>query len=301
MGDDVLASLEKDFLELGLEGEGKKEDLDAWEGFWEPLLMSTVAGLSTTVGGLMIFWLESSKITHKLLAMSLAAASSTMITVSVFDILLPAVRSEGFFMATSTALFGALCFEVIARMLPDPQKFYLPTNNKKAESKEKEAPSSRVRQLRLGFLMMLTLTLHNFPEGLATSCASLASNRNKEKPRLGFVVTLAIALHNFPEGLCIALPVFSATRRRDFAIALATISGLTEPLGALVALTFFKSTFKNKPWMVEAVLCFVSGVMVAVCFRELIPEALGYKEPRSFVLGTWLGFLIMFVTIQLLG
>lgn len=85
---------------------------------------------------------------------------------------------------------------------------------------------------RLGLLMAFTMTLHNMPEGLAVAFSAYTS--------LGWVMALAIALHNIPEGIIVAAPIYAATGSRTQALAIATMSGLSEPLGALLALLFVK-------------------------------------------------------------
>jgi zinc transporter, ZIP family len=85
---------------------------------------------------------------------------------------------------------------------------------------------------RLGLLMAFTMTLHNMPEGLAVAFSSYTG--------LGWVMAIAIAMHNIPEGIIVAAPVFAATGSRAHALLIATLSGLSEPFGALLAILFVK-------------------------------------------------------------
>merc|ERR1712137_1057338 len=135
-------------------------------------------------------------------------------------------------------------------------------------------------------------TAHNFPEGLAVAVSSL------ESERLGFVVMAAIAVHNIPEGIAIAMPVFDATRSRARALQMATLSGLAEPLGALVALTLLPQEMLQGHAM-DALLCVVGGIMTCVAMIELFPESWTQDRPGAFFSGTLAGVLVMLLTMSL--
>jgi ZIP family zinc transporter len=150
----------------------------------------------------------------------------------------------------------------------------------------------RARNGRLGLLMMVVLTAHNFPEGLAVAVSALSSQR------LGAVVMLAIAIHNVPEGIAIAVPIYAATGSAKRAFLMAFLSGLSEPLGAFVALVILGDNVTQSA--VENLLCFVAGVMTTVAILELLPEAWHYRKPRAALLGFTVGCAIMLVTTQLM-
>lgn len=266
--------------------------------FWTALGMSMIAGLATGIGALSVIAMDRKpKPRHMAFSMSLAAA--VMLTVSVFDMYIPLVLEDGFLYPSLTALCGGIIFDVLLRLLPQPEKMMLPQyrrmTHKNDDEEEEEsgssAPHSKIKQLRLGMIMMVTLTAHNFPEGLAVSMANIKSDS------LGFVVTLAIALHNIPEGLAIAVPIYAATGRKSYAVGMALLSGLSEPLGASIALTVLQNQFRRSPFLVSYLLCFVAGIMTAVSFRELIPEARAYNEPKACAIGFLAGFCVMLLTI----
>ncbi|GBG27504.1 cAMP-dependent protein kinase regulatory subunit [Hondaea fermentalgiana] len=217
--------------------------------FWTALSMSMIAGLATGVGALSVVLLDR-KPKPKHMAFSMALAGAVMLTVSVFDMYIPLVQEDGFLYPTLVAIGGGLIFDLLLRMLPQPERMMLPQFHRKMAHKNDDemtpAQTSSVKQLRLGMIMMVTLTAHNFPEGLAVSMANIKSDS------LGFVVTLAIALHNVPEGLAIAVPIYAATGRKFYAIGMALLSGLSEPLGAAIALTVFQSYFRKYPFLKNA-------------------------------------------------
>jgi zinc transporter ZupT len=144
--------------------------------------------------------------------------------------------------------------------------------------------------LRSGLLIAFILAIHNFPEGLAVGLASLMNTRKT------LLMVLAISLHNIPEGIAVACPIYAASGDRGKAILFATLSGLTEPLGALL------SVLVLRPWLtfqrLEAAMLFVAGVMVTVSARELLPKA-WRLHARSCVLGFLFGVAAMALGIFL--
>eukprot|EP00887_Chlorella_sp_A99_P008107 scaffold12.g8107.t1 len=137
--------------------------------------------------------------------------------------------------------------------------------------------------LRLGLLMSVTMTLHNLPEGFAV-CFSAFTD-------FGPVMALAIAVHNIPEGVIVAAPVFAATGSRWKAVGIATASGLSEPLGALLALLVVRPFLTHA--MLQYILAFVGGIMACVCVVELWPEARKCRQDRRMALGIAFGSLLM--------
>ena len=144
------------------------------------------------------------------------------------------------------------------------------------------------RNIRLAAVMMTTLTAHNLPEGVAVAFSTL------ENQKLGIMVTFAIAVHNIPEGLAIAIPVYASTSSRCKAILATTLSGLSEPIGALIGLVVLKPVMSQT--VLHNILFFVAGMMAAVSVFELIPEGSKYNEPRAQVAGIAAGFICMFWT-----
>ncbi|KAG2485956.1 hypothetical protein HYH03_015399 [Edaphochlamys debaryana] len=158
-----------------------------------------------------------------------------------------------------------------------------------ASARSKAAKAARM--LRLGLLMAVTMTLHNLPEGFAVAFSAFTD--------IGPVMALAIALHNIPEGVIVAAPIYAATGSRARAVGIATASGLSEPLGALLSLVLLRPFFSLE--RLHYLLAFVGGVMLAVCAIELWPEGRNCRNDRAFAAGVVGGSVVMGWTLWVEG
>ena len=140
-------------------------------------------------------------------------------------------------------------------------------------SSTRVAPIGDPRLQRMGLLTALAIGIHNFPEGLATFVATLAD------PRIGASLAIAIAIHNIPEGLCVSIPVYYATNNRLKAVGWALLSGISEPLGALLGYLALRDSMS--PITFGIVFGLVGGMMIYICFRELVPTAHRYDPQDS--------------------
>jgi len=134
---------------------------------------------------------------------------------------------------------------------------------------------------------MIALMLHNLPEGIVTF---LSSYQNIE---LGIKISIAIMLHNIPEGISIAVPIYYATNDRKKAVKKTLISGLAEPLGAILAFLFLRNVITNT--MIGFILLLVAGIMITLAIHELLPKALKYNENKYILLGFGIGILLLLI------
>lgn len=268
------------------------EDPSSWDRKVDALGQSLIAGLSTTLGAGIVMMTSSSPSPAQM-AFALSLAGGVMVTVSLAELWLPKILEPGWRVeATFWSVLGGLVFFALSKLVPEPA--YTTEADPElggADDKEKDV-SRKGKQWRLAMIMMLALTAHNFPEGLAVAVSSM------ESERLGLVVMSAIAVHNVPEGIAIAMPVFDATKSRMQAVQMATLSGLAEPLGALFALTIIPQEYLQGRGM-DALLCLVGGIMTCVALVELFPEAKAQNEPLAAIAGTLTGVAVMLLTMSL--
>ena len=240
-----------------------------------PLLISTIAGLSTTLGAFLIFLKIKEKNINKFIAFCLSFSIAIMIGISLTDLIPESFLTltnengkKGMITALTTFLLGILLIKSFIILI----------------NKQKKNTSSLYK---LGILNMLALMIHNFPEGIATF---LSAYQNME---LGIKLGIAIMLHNIPEGIAIAIPVYYSTKNKKKALKKAFLSGLAEPLGALLAFLFLKN-FVTKNFL-SVILLLVAGIMITISIEEMYPEVIKYKEKRLFYLGIGIGTILVLI------
>lgn len=233
-----------------------------------------LAGLATLVGGGLVLFLK--KPNYRVLAFGLAFAAGAMIYVSLTEILNKSISSFslafdekfGFAYGTFAFLLGVVLVLLLDRFVPNPHETI------EAQSKQ---DLSQPQLLRTGLLTLFAISAHNLPEGLATFFATL------ESPALGTPLAVAIAIHNVPEGVAIALPVYGATGRKDYALVASLVSGFAEPLGA--ALGYFILAPYMSHTIYGMVFGIIGGVMVYLALDELLPTAKRFSKGHETVYG----------------
>jgi ZIP family zinc transporter len=153
--------------------------------------------------------------------------------------------------------------------------------------------------LRMGLFTALAIGIHNFPEGLATFLAAL------QDTNLGVAIAVAVALHNIPEGISVSVPIFYATGDRKKAFVYSLLSGLSEPVGAVVAYLGLRFAFGGEsgtiPSEITGVLfAGVAGIMVYISLDELLPTSRAYAKGHDSLFGLIGGMLTMAVSLLLM-
>jgi ZIP family zinc transporter len=163
-----------------------------------------------------------------------------------------------------------------------------------------QVESSEQRKLmRMGMFTALAIAIHNFPEGLATFLAAL------HDPALGLAIAVAIALHNIPEGISVSVPIFYATGNRKKAFWYSMLSGLAEPVGAVIgymAIRFFWGGVDGAipPQIMGILFGGVAGIMVYISLDELLPTSRAYGKGHDSLFGLAAGMLVMAVSLLLM-
>lgn len=245
-----------------------------------PLLLSLFAGMSTVIGAFIVFFSKSEN--KKLITFALAFSAGVMITISFTD-LFPAAEEaltkyhgkfQGVLFTILFMLIGVLIAMLIDHFIPDNEKNNPNIVNGKSSS-----------LYRVGFVSMIAIMLHNFPEGVATFVSGY------QDTTLGIYIAMAVALHNIPEGISIAMPIYYATNSKAKAFKYTFISGIAEPIGALLAFLFLKP-FINE-MILGIIFALVSGIMLYIAFQELIPESRKYGFNGLYVFSIFLGICII--------
>ncbi len=265
------------------------------EDIWFPLLLTLFAGLATGIGSLIAFFAHHTN--KRFLSFSLGLSAGVMIYVSFVEMLSEAQRlfveefGERLGLATTALFFfgGMLLIAIIDRLVP---AFENPHEIKSVESMDVKPPKN-ARLMRMGVMTALAIAIHNFPEGIATFAAAV------ESPTLGIAIAIAIAIHNIPEGIAVSIPIYYATGDRKKAFRLSFLSGLAEPVGALIAWLVLMPFMS--PTVMGGVFAAVAGIMVFISLDELLPAAREYGEHHVSIYGLVTGMGVMALSLVLLA
>ncbi|PLW99242.1 MAG: zinc transporter ZupT [Marinilabiliales bacterium] len=258
-------------------------------------LLTLIAGLSTGIGGAIAFFARRTN--TKLLAVSLGFSAGVMIYVSFSEILSEAhhTLAEGYgdkagaWYAVLAFFGGMLLIALIDKLVPSYEN---PHEIRSIEDMNKTDKLKDTHKLkRMGVLAALAIIIHNFPEGLATFTAALSD------PSLGLAIAIAIAIHNIPEGIAVAVPFYYATGNRKKAFLLSFLSGLSEPVGAVIGFLILMPFMT--PLVFGVIMAGVAGIMVFISLDELLPAAEEYGEHHLSIYGVVAGMAVMAVSLLL--
>jgi ZIP family zinc transporter len=293
------------------------------------------AGLATTVGALLPFCVDVNR--PLVLAAALAGSAGVMIYVSMVEIMqksltayarVPSVGEQHAALATLfTFVAGVVCMallDVLVHRLDPTQthdaiatgdyashhinvidhvlcREFRDAGATSAQDEELHAAFDRRMQAtieakrlkRMGVMTGLCIFLHNLPEGLAPFVGALSS------PTLGVGLAVAIGIHNLPEGVCVAVPIYYATGSRWKGFAAATLSGVAEPVGALIGFGVIAGVDRAATELAYAVLFgLIAGMMVFISFHELLVTAHRY-DPAGKVVSVALFFGMFVIGLSL--
>jgi len=259
--------------------------------------LTLFAGVSTGIGSLLALFTKRTD--TKFLSVALGFSAGVMIYISFVEIL-PESRIcfyEHFSkpigdLVSILAFFGGiLIVAVIDKLLP---AFENPHEIHKVEEIENKHLAEKYGKLfKMGVMTAIVISIHNFPEGMVTFFSSL------EDVRLGVMVALAIAIHNIPEGIAVSIPIFFATGSRKKAFVYSFLSGLAEPVGAILGYFVLSSIFNGMAFGI--ILAAVAGIMVFISLDQLLPTAKKYGEHHLSMYGLVGGMAFIAVSLLILG
>ncbi len=240
------------------------------------IFLTTIAGLSTTIGGLIAYFFKKPNL--KYLAFSLGFSGGVMIYISFMELLPEAIDNLGQNKALFAFFVGIAFIGIIDAIVPEAENPHHYTNSN-------QICNCNECVLRTGTLTALAIAIHNFPEGIATFGTALNSIT------VGIFIAIAISIHNIPEGISVSIPIYCATEDKNKALKYSFLSGIAEPIGAIVGFLILYPFLTDG--LLAAILGLVSGIMVYISLDELIPMAYGYGYNHTVVMGIVLGMAIM--------
>lgn len=261
--------------------------------------LTLFAGLATGVGSALAFFARTTN--TRFLSIALGFSAGVMLYVSFVEIFFKAKDelianygdTTGTWM-TVLAFFGGIALiGLIDNLVPNYENPHELHSIEEMDQGMENLPDNEAHDFnklrRMGVFTALAIGIHNFPEGLATFTAALTD------PSLGIAIAVAIAIHNIPEGIAVSVPIYYATGSRKKAFKLSFLSGLSEPLGALVGYLVLMPFFS--PTIFGLLFAGVAGIMVYISLDELLPAAEEYGEHHLTISGVIAGMAVMALSL----
>lgn len=248
-----------------------------YHGCMQIALLFIIPFIGTALGASGVLFLKNGlgKRTEKAV---LGFASGVMIAASVWSLLLPAIESSSYYTAALGFLLGIAFLLFIDYLTPHLHALA-------------SDPEGRPSSLSRSALLMLSVTIHNIPEGMAVGAgaAVTAASGGTMTYASALALSIGIALQNFPEGMVVSFPLYREGKSRGSAFIQGVISGAVEPAGAVLAFIFVGFAGAILPLF----LSFAAGAMFYVVVEELIPEASEGEHSNLGTIGAALGFAAM--------
>ncbi len=275
------------------------------ENFWLALGLTTFAGLSTGVGSAIAFFARQTN--YRFLSVATGFSAGVMLYVSFVEILPKAAEglaettseSAANWWATAAFFGGILLILAIDRLIPSAENPHEVRSEGQVDLVSAGQTTQQMLQAtpaqlhRMGLFTALAIGIHNFPEGLATFLATL------DDPALGMAIAVAIALHNIPEGISVSVPIYFATGKRRRAFVYSLLSGLAEPVGALLGYLALRAFLG--PGVMGVLFGGVAGIMVYISLDELLPTSRAYGKGHDSLYGLLAGMAVMAASLLLMA
>lgn len=282
--------------------------------------LTIFAGMATGIGSAIAFFAKRTN--YRFLSVATGFSAGVMLYVSFVEIFYKGVealtRAYGSYWGSwlnAASFFGGIAvIGIIDNLIPSAENPHetpteretLPLHERAEQASQNGTPGSAAKAagmdrelLRMGLFTALAIAIHNFPEGLATFLSAL------EDPAVGAAIAVAIGLHNIPEGISVSVPIFYATGNRRRALLYSVLSGLAEPVGAIIAYAALRLIVGGgdnvmPPQIMGALFGGVGGIMVYISLDELLPTSRAYGKGHDSLLGLIGGMVIMAISLLLM-
>ncbi len=238
--------------------------------FISSFILTSLAGLSTIIGYFIIFFKIDK---NKIITFSLAFSASVMFTISIID-LIPSsfmyLSSYNFFFQILLIIFFVLLGIFLSNYI----------------SHMADNSSSNLK--KIGIVSLIAIILHNIPEGIITFMVSGVNFK------VGIELAIGISTHNIPEGVSISIPIYYSTNNKLKTFLVVFLAGISEVFGAIICFIFLKNIISN--YLIGIISALISGIMINISTKELLPEAISYKNKKLLYLGIILGSIVMIIS-----
>ncbi len=256
-------------------------------------LLTTIAGCATGIGSALAYLTHHTK--RNFLSFALGFSAGVMIFISFVELYGKAQSSliacygkvAGGTVAALSFFGGMMMIAVIDFLVPSYENPHEP-----GLVEEMKADDGSMQLHRLGMMTALAISIHNFPEGMATFFAALTDKT------VGISITIAVALHNIPEGISISVPIYFATGNRKKAFWYSFLSGAAEPVGAIIGYLILRPFITDQ--MMSIIFAGVAGIMVFISLDQLVPHAKKYSTGHQSIYGLISGMAVMAATLIIL-
>ncbi len=259
---------------------------------WQAFIATLFTWSITALGASLVFLLK--KVNKTFMDGMLGFAAGVMIAASFWSLIIPGIDLANNLGINSLAIatLGFMTGGLFLFIGDNIYKFYIKNHPKN----KKESQNDKLKRC---LMLILSITLHNIPEGLAIGVAFGSLQYGLEGSSLAGAIALAlgIGLQNFPEGSAVSFPLRREGYSRKKAFFLGQASGIVEPIaGVLGALLVIKIRF-----ILPFFLCLAAGCMIYVVIAELVPESQTNKQKDLMALFTLIGFVVMMILDIALG
>ena len=264
-------------------------------GIISALILTLIAGAATGIGGALVLF-KKKEISSDFLAGALGLSAGVMIFISMAEMFPEAQDMIGGTGMPHGEAFILVAFFVGMGIITLID-FAIPEYENPHEASGLSLDTHEKAMHRLGIMSALAIAVHNFPEGIATFIGAL------NDPEMGAGITFAISIHNIPEGIAVAIPIYYATKSKGKALLYATLSGLSEVIGAVLCLAvtaIFGIELTGGGPAFPLVLAAVAGIMIYISLDELLPTAEKYGKHHISIAGVVGGMAIMGISLILM-